>query len=195
MSEANKKPTNLEITDDATVNTTTMAVILGVTARRVQQMVQDGTIKTAERGRLLLIDGVHAYIDLLTNREKSEDEKSLDRAKLSAETKLKAAKADIAQLEAEELRGKMHRAEDVQAVTQDYLYEIRSQLTSLPGQLAVEVAAADSPAECAAIIRTVVNRMLLDFSKYKYDPEKYEERVRERQQWDAKDKDEDDAGD
>ena len=49
--------TRLKIDAEAEVSTTELAAILGVTARRVQQMAQDGTIIPVRRGYFQL--GTH----------------------------------------------------------------------------------------------------------------------------------------
>ena len=93
--------------------------------------------------------------------------------------------AAIAKAEADELQGKMHRSEDVAAMTTDLIYAIRGAMMALPGRLAVDVASANSPAEAAEIIRREVNKAMRELSNYRYDPKKYEERVRERRAWEA----------
>ncbi len=175
-----------EITDETVVNTTNMAIILGVTARRVQQLIQDGNFKTAEKGKLFLIDNVHAYIDLLQNKEKTAEEKKLDKAKQAAEVKLKVAKATMVDLQAKELSGKMHRSEDVQVFTQELIDTVKNALLSLPGRLAVEVSLCDTAEECSVLIKDAIRDILLELSEYDYDPEKYEALVRERQNMDEK---------
>ena len=94
-------------------------------------------------------------------------------------------RASIAKAEADELQGKMHRSEDVAAMTTDLIYAIRGAMMALPGRLAVDVASANSPAEAAEIIRREVNKAMRELSNYRYDPKKYEERVRERRAWEA----------
>ena len=102
---------------------------------------------------------------------------------------MKASKATIAKLEAEELKGKMHRSEDVAAMTTDLIYAIRGAMMALPGRLAVDVASANSPAEAAEIIRREVNKAMRELAGYHYDPKKYEERVRDRRDWSERDSD------
>ena len=103
----------------------------------------------------------------------------------SGEAQLKASKAKIASLEAQELEGRMHRSEDVAALTEDLIYEIRGALIALPGRLAVDVAACSSAAEAAELIRREVCQVMAELSGYQYDPAKYAERVRERMKWDG----------
>lgn len=173
--------TNVDINDDTVVSTGTMAIILGITSRRVQQLVQDGTFKTAEKGKLFLIDDVHAYIDVITNKERTAEEKKVDRVKASAEAKLKVAKAVMAELQSKELQGKMHRSEDVQAFTQSLVDTIKQSLLSLPGRMSVELSLCETAEECSVIIKDTVKDVLRELSEYEYDPEKYEELVRERE--------------
>ena len=176
----------VKITDETTCSTTEMAMVLGVTARRVQQMIQDGTLITVVRGRLNLADNVQRYIRFLTDGQLTEEEKKIEKARTAAEVKLKVAKADIAQLEAAELKGKMHRSEDVEALTQDYCDTVRNAMMSLPGRLSTEVALCDNAEECSTIIRDVVYSILNELSEYEYDPDKYEERVRNRENMDER---------
>ena len=174
------------VTDETEVGTTEMAMVLGVTARRVQQMIQDGTLQTVRRGVLLLADNVQRYITFITGSQMTEEEKKTERARKAAETKLKMAKAEIATLEANELKGRMHRSEDVEAMTQDLCDTIRTMLMSLPGRLAVDVSICDSAEECSILIRDSVNAVLTELSGYEYDPAKYEERVRSREKMEQK---------
>lgn len=178
-----------EINDDTLVNSTTMAIILGVTTRRIQQLIQDGNLKTEERGKLALIENIHAYLDLLQDKSKSAEEKKMDKAKQAAEVKLKVAKANMADLQAKELAGKMHRSEDVQVFTQELIDTVKNALLSLPGRLAVEVSLCDTAEECSVLIKEAIRDVLGELSEFDYDPEKYEALVRERQNMDEKTED------
>ena len=169
------------ISEDTIVNTTTMAVVLGVGIRRVQQMIQDGTLQTIAKGKLPLVKNVRNYIDFISDRQRTEEEKKLDKARATAEAKLKVAKATIAELQAKELSGKMHRSEDVQIFTQGLIDTVKSALLSMPGRLAVEVSLCDTAEECSVLIKDAVWDILSELSEYDYDPEKYEALVRERQ--------------
>lgn len=171
------------LNDETVVNTTTMAAVLGLTVRRVQQLIQDGTLQTESKGRILLIENVQRYISYAGNGRISEEEQKLEIAKKTADIRIKKARADILRLEAEELKGNFHRSEDVEAITTDLVMSIRSMLTSLPGRLAVAVAQHDSAEECSIIIKEQINDVLNALSDYDYNPKKYEERVRQRRAW------------
>ena len=179
-----------KITSDTTVSTTELAMILSVTARRVQQMAQDGTIIAEKRGVFNLKDSVARYIAFLSPKDK--DTSKQEQARLEAEVSTKKAKAIMAVMEAQELQGKMHRSEDVAAMTEDLIYTMRQMLVALPGRCGVDTAATDNPAEAAEIIRKEVYKAMELLSEYKYDPKKYEERVRERRAWEMTESDVDD---
>ena len=174
-----------KITADTEVNGTELAVVLGLSKRRIEQMIQDGTLQTISKGRLSLADSVQRYIKFVSGDPADKDDIKIEKSRRKAEALMKASKASIAKLEADELQGKMHRSEDVAAMTEDLVYTIRGMLLALPGRLAVDVAAADSPAEAAEIIRKEVFSVMQELSRYRYDPEKYEARVRERRDWET----------
>ena len=185
-------PKREKIHSETIVTSAEIACVLGVTSRRVHQMVDEGVISTVGKNEYVLTDCVQRYIKFLNRNLPDEDDTKLERAKRVAETQLKASKARMAKLEAEELEGKMHRSEDVAAVTGDLIYTIRSALIALPGRVAVDAAAAQTPAEAQTVIRKEVFRVMQELSEHEYDPEEYEARVRERLQWDAAKEDDDD---
>ncbi len=182
-----------KITPETEVSTSELACVLGITGRRIRQLSEDGQLEKQGQGRFNLADSVQRYISFQSRETVDEDERKMIQAKQSAEVTLKASKAKIAKLEADELAGNMHRSEDVAAMTADLIYTIRSSLMALPGRLAVDVSAAQSPAEASEIIRKEVSLVMKELASYSYDPKKYEERVRERRSWGtANGRDEDD---
>lgn len=171
-----------------------IAKLFQVTVRRIQQLTQEGiltTVEIKEGNRTLrrydLMPTIQAYIKYLSDkayaREQKESVTDKEEEKLQAEVDIKKAKAKIAQLELDELEGRMHSAEDVEAMTTDLCLAVRSALLSMPGQLAVDVAEATDAAEISEIIKSTVNDILDELSRYEYNPEEYRRRVRERQGW------------
>lgn len=171
-----------------------IAKLFDVTVRRVQQLTQDGVLKTIEvtegnrkLRRYDLMPTIQAYIKYLSDkaygREQKESVSNKEEEKLQAEVDIKKAKAKIAQLELDELEGRMHSAEDVESMTTDLCLAVRSALLSMPGQLAVDVAEVTDAAEISEIIKSTVNDILEELSRYEYNPDEYRRRVRERQGW------------
>lgn len=172
-------------------NTKVIATLFGVSTRRIEQLKTEGIIKGHGRPtKYDLLPTIQAYIKYLSDkangREKKQTDAELETSKLEAESRYKTAKADMAELELRELRGELHRASDVEAITTDHVMFLRSMLMALPGALAVDLAAIDKPAEAADRIRQEVNGVLDRLANYRYDPEEYKKRVRERQGWEAK---------
>ena len=169
---------------DMTVTTTQLAAVLGITNRRVQQLTQDGVLTTVSRGKFVLGDAVQAYNASTARggltKEEAAEAKKLDHIKQKAEATLKASKAKIAQAEAKELSGQMHRSEDVAAMTSELIYTVRGALMALPSRVAINAAALSDPAED---MRGEVNQIAEEIAMFRYDPAKYEARVRERKAW------------
>lgn len=175
----------IKVNADAEVTTTELASILGVTARRIQQMAQDGTIIPMRRGYFQLGDAVQRYINFLSKPQLSQEDEKIERTKRVAEATLKSSKSKMAKMEIDELEGKLHRAEDVEAFTEDLIYTMRGALLALPGRLSVDVAAVDTPAEAAEVIRKEVHIVMRELANHHYDPAKYAERAKDRRGWSA----------
>lgn len=167
------------------VKTADVCSMLGVSNQWVGQLTTQGTLNKMQTGHgklFNLTDSIRSYMDLQNDKiKKTAEEKKLDKAKATAEVKLKVAKATMAELQAQELKGKMHRSEDVQVFTQELIDTVKNALLSLPGRLAVEVSLCDTAEECSALIKEAIRDVLGELSEYDYDPEKYEALVRERQ--------------
>jgi hypothetical protein len=116
-------------------------------------------------------------------KEEAAEAKKLDHIKQKAEATLKASKAKIAQAEAKELSGQMHRSEDVAAMPSELIYTVRGALMALPSRVAINAAALSDPAEVAEYMRGEVNQIAEEIAMFRYDPAKYEARVRERKAW------------
>ena len=157
-------------------------------ARRIQQLTQDGILKTHDTpaGRRYNVgEATKDYIKYLRqqlDKKQGSQNNKLETDKLQAEVDIKNAKARVAELQLAELEGTMHRAEDVEAMTTDLVFSIRSALMAMPGRLAVDTAELETPAETSARIQDEVNEVLLSLSQYQYDPEEYKKRVKDRRE-------------
>jgi phage terminase Nu1 subunit (DNA packaging protein) len=164
----------MEITAKTEVSTKEIALILGVTARWVQQLTQDGILRAVKWNRYNLAETVQAYAEFRTAHEESSDG---ERERLEAELSIKKANAVMKNLEAKELLSKMHRAEHVAGMTEDLICTIESMLRKLPERLADDVTAVGDPAEVADLIRKEVHAIMADLSDYRYVPKKHEGRL------------------
>lgn len=171
-------------------STDIIAKLFDLDVRRVQQLAKEGILPAASQRpyKFDLLPTVKAYIRYLRDRANGKEAKTADTVKaeadkLRAEADLKQSKAKIAELQLKELEGKMHRSEDVEALTNDLVYTARSMIMALPGRLAMDVVQACSANEASALIRTECYKILDELAGYQYDPEAYRRRVRDREGW------------
>ena len=171
-------------------NAAIIAKLFGVTDRRIQQLAKEGIIPAAQKRPYMfdLLPTVQSYIRYLSDKANGREAKSADTAqvemeKLRAEADMKRSKADMAAMQLKELEGKMHRSEDVEAVTNDLVYTVRSMIMALPGRLAMDVVQVASANEASALIRAECYKILNELANYNYDPAVYQRRVRDREGW------------
>lgn len=171
-------------------STEIMAKLFELDPRRVQQLAKEGVLPAASQRpyKFDLLPTVKAYIRYLRDRANGKEAKTADTVKaeadkLRAEADLKQSKAKIAELQLKELEGKMHRSEDVEAMTNDLVYTARSMMMALPGRLAMDVVQTGSANEASALIRAECYKILNELAGYQYDPEAYRRRVRDREGW------------
>lgn len=175
--------------------------VFHLTSKRIQQLTGDGILETVEtpRGRRYDWDAtVERYVAYLSDKAYGREQKTavekLEQDKLQAEVDTKKSRAKTAQLELAELEGKLHRAEDVEAIITDHVLYLRSMLMAMPGKLAVDLAGDHTAAEQAERIKQEVYYILNNLADYRYDPDAYNKRAKERRGWDIHREDADDGG-
>lgn len=145
-----------------------------------------GAIGTGKRAEQVydLLETARKYAIHLRDRafRRGVDEKQAANAN-DADLRLRVARAEKAELELSELKGRMHSAEDVEAVVGDMIAKLRAEILSLPGGLAKDVMDARTPAEASGIIKAAVNDLLNRMSQYRYDEKEFQRRVRRREKW------------
>ena len=163
--------------------------------RSLNDLVQRGVIKPTivkefgDSGRNVrkydLIPTVQSYIRFLRDRAERRAQGTPEEAAKQAEADLryKQARAEKMELEIEELRGQMHRAEDVAVLTNDMVAKIRGGIMAIPGQVAVDCADAQTPTEAAAVVKRAIDEFLNGTAGYKYNEVDYRRLVREREKW------------
>ena len=172
------------------IKTADVCAITGKSNQWIGQLTSQGTLAKSNTpyGSLYeLTPNLQRYIGQIADRvdDIDEDDKKVEQQRRKAEATFKAAKASMASMDAKERAGKMHRSEDVAAMTEDLVYAVRGALLALPGRCSVDVVAAKDAAEAAEIIRREVYAIMNELSNYRYDAAKYEERVRARLNMDA----------
>ena len=161
---------------------------------RIDQLVRSHVItptmvrENGDSGRMVrrydLIPVTHEFIQYLRSLAEKKQSGSEDAAAAAeADLRFKQARAEKIELEIEELRGQMHRQEDVEFVVSDMIAKLRAGILALPGQLAVDCAEAKTPTETAALIKAAVDKFLNETADIKYNAADYRKLVVEREKW------------
>ena len=164
-----------------------LSKLFGISVRQIQRLTIDGIIEPVceDRPYKYELETVcPQYCKFLESKVSDHSQRQimadLEEEKLRAESRIKKAKAEIAELQANELSGKLHRAEDVEAITTDHVLYMRSMLLAMPGKLAIDLANIKTASEAAERVKQEVYFILNHLANYRYDPDEYAKRVRER---------------
>lgn len=162
-----------------------VADIIDKDARTVQNLAKQGVLtceKLGNKNRYNLYTVIREYCDYLTKSPKRKFS-SMEEEKMAEDVRIKRAKADIAELELQELKGMLHSAEDVEDMTTDLVLVIRSSFLALPGKVSSELGEIENASEISERLKTEIFDILKDLANYQYNPEEYRKRVRERRGW------------
>jgi len=132
-----------------TVDVQTLAEMLRLTPRRIQQLAREGQIPKASRGRYPLIESVRGYVDYLNElaAKARQGAEQLVAPKLRKETAL----AELAELElAEKRRETIPRAETERFLVALFSH-VRTRIRGVPRKAAPPAHAAESVAEVEEI--------------------------------------------
>lgn len=178
-----------------------IAALFDLSARRIQQLTKDGILKTTsvKEGnrkvkRYELVPTIQGYIKYLSekaqNRPASKSDSENESAKIEADARYKTAKAKMAEMELKELQGELHRAEDVELITNNIVFAVRSMLLALPNRLAIDAHNAKTTAETAEVIKKEVRQILDQLKNLDYDETDYQKLARGRKGWEDEDAEE-----
>lgn len=121
-----------------------IARLFGVTTRRIQQLTQDGTIKSEKiagyNGRLYNVaECVRMYTDFLNNkakgRGKTDTEIELKQQKLKAEIRLKESQGELHQLKTDLASNKYISKEEVKLDYSQFFTVFKKFALGLPGRV------------------------------------------------------------
>lgn len=151
-----------------------IAQLFGVTVRRVQQLTQEGIIKTeqtAEGRRYDLIQTIKTYIQYLSDKAygkaKSEKEAELREQKLEAEIALKESQGELHRMKREIAAGKYIDIEEVQMDYNKFFVVFKKFALSIPSRLVSMISDKVEPLEARQIEKEMseeVKRMLTAFA-------------------------------
>lgn len=131
----------------------TIAKLLLVSERRVQQLTKEGVIPKADRGRYELAPAVQGYIRYLQDRNLKVDGKDIIDFNAERARKLRA-EADIAEIEAATKRAEVATITQVQRSVENAFAEVRANMRNIPSRLATQILGENS--------ETVLKQKILD---------------------------------
>lgn len=146
-----------------------IARLLDLSERRVQQLSREGVIPKAERGQYDLIGSVRGYVRYLRDQATKALAGAPDYA--AERARFIRARADLAEMEAEEKRGSVIAAEDVETAWIAVLALLRTRLLALPDRLAPQLHAEESLAGVRDVMRAVLREALEELAESDVRPE------------------------
>ena len=151
-----------------------IAQLFGLTVRRIQQLTQEGILKTVPDGhgsrRYDLVPTIQAYVKYLSEkaygRARSEKELELKEQKLKAEVALKESQGELHRLRTEIASKKFISVEEVIYDYSKFFVAFKNFALALPGRLADMISGAVDPVEARRIekeLQAEVKRLLRAF--------------------------------
>ena len=135
----------IDITQQELVRVDVIAQLFGVTARRIQQLTQDGVLPTTnepgkqKRACYDLYPTIQRYVEYLSGKAKgkaqdTESEVKLKEQKLKAEIRLKESQAELHTLKTEIAAGKYLSLEEIKLDYGRFLTALKKTVLAIPGR-------------------------------------------------------------
>lgn len=154
--------------DDILVNSKTLENLFGVKDRTVRYLADQGIVSRDSKGKYFLLKSAKGYITMLKAQASGKmvqidgEELNLD-AERAAHEKVKR---EIDEIKLALIKGKVHKAEDVERVVTDMLTRFRSHMEALPSSVARKLEN-KKRADVQRILTAEVSRALNELSDYK----------------------------
>ena len=140
-----------------------IARLLDLSERRVQQLSREGVIPKAERGQYELIGSVRGYVRYLRDQALKAQAGAPDYA--AERARFIRARADLAEMEAEEKRHSLIAAEQIEAAWIAVLALLRTRLLALPDRLAPQLFDQPTVGDTRNLIRAAIREVLDDLAQ------------------------------
>ncbi|EAQ47266.1 hypothetical protein MED193_18774 [Roseobacter sp. MED193] len=147
----------------ATQPISVIARLLDLSERRVQQLSREGVIPKAKRGQYDLIGSVRGYVRYLRDQATKAQAGAPDYA--AERARFIRARADLAEMEAEEKRRALIAAEQIEAAWIAVLALLRTRLLALPDRLAPQAFDQPTVGDTRTLIRTAICEVLDDLAQ------------------------------
>jgi phage terminase Nu1 subunit (DNA packaging protein) len=140
-----------------------IARLLDLSERRVQQLSREGVIPKAERGQYDLIGSVRGYVRYLRDQALKAQAGAPDYA--AERARFIRARADLAEMEAEEKRRSLIAADQIEAAWIAVLALLRTRLLALPDRLAPQLFDQPTVGDTRNLIRAAIREVLDDLAQ------------------------------
>jgi phage terminase Nu1 subunit (DNA packaging protein) len=137
--------------------------LLDLSERRVQQLSREGVIPKAERGQYDLIGSVRGYVRYLRDQATKAQAGAPDY--MAERARFIRARADLAEMEAQEKRRSLIAADQIEAAWIAVLALLRTRLLALPDRLAPQAFDQSTVGDTRNLIRAAIREVLDDLAQ------------------------------
>ena len=144
----------------------TIAKLLMLSERRVQQLTADGVIPRAGRGRYEIAPAVQGYIKYLQDRAITGNG-DIDYA--TEKSRLTKAQADLAEIEVARSRGDVVGAEQLTRNLTNLFTEIRTNMRNIPGRVSSSLLGLTDERKMKTVLLAEIDQALTSLSEMDMD--------------------------
>jgi len=176
------------ITNQTTATVKELALILGISERRVHQLRVNGLITKSGKS-YNLIECVHAYLEhsiMIAGEKKAAVPDETVKEKRDADIALKEKRATKTDVDAEskrldnelkrlrlkEMQNELCSYKAFEFIFSDYAIAFKQRMMAIPGRTAIDVYNAESPAECAEIVKAEIYAALNELAEKEFNKDK-----------------------
>lgn len=146
--------------EKALVNADYLASALGVTRRRINQLIREKVLIRHENGEIPLLESLRRFYE---NKYRAEGATQGDY--WQEKTKHEKIKREMTEINLAKIRNQMHDARNVEMVMTEMLTNLRTQLMGLPSKLAPQLDG-KSKVEIFAAMTKEIEEKLAELSEY-----------------------------
>lgn len=145
------------------VSSQKLADMLGITARHVNRLAQEGMLVKKGPSQFPLAQNIQKYLQFLESK-KRDDKTSYWAEKAKHERALR----QISEIRLEQMNNKLHDAKTVEAVMDDMMAFFRKRTLAVADETSSKLVGIKNPAEVCDILTDAIKEALDDMSNYEF---------------------------
>jgi phage terminase Nu1 subunit (DNA packaging protein) len=154
---------------DQEIQTNELAAIVGKSARWIRQLTSEKILVQTGRGKYILGVAVQSYIEHASGGKEEDDKPRF----IDHKTEHERIKTEKAALELAQMRGELHRSEDVEQVMDDMLMAFRQKILGIPTKLSPQLVGIEEIPVIKARLTEVLYEALNELANY--EPNMFQE--------------------